>query len=131
MRFKETTKKILCIRTTYNPDKGRGEDKTVASIWRFAESVTDEVREQLTADELVQLENYLKSKNDNMAFYKQQFALQSRIVEEIKDGLKGLENPEIRGSVTPDQAAEIWAGLDAMRRAMRRAGFDRPAKTED
>lgn len=130
MRFKETGKKILCIRTTYNPDKKRGEDKTIVSVERWTPEITAEVRDLLTAEEVEQLQAYLQAKQSKQDTAMLRISLTGNLGTELERSTEALKAPEIAAKLTEKEAARLWAGLDAMRRELRRAGFDRPGKGE-
>lgn len=130
MRFKETGKKILCIRTSYNKDKGRGEDKTIVSLERWVPEITDEARMLLTPEELEQLQKLLQEKQVKQDTALLRMALTGVLGKELERAVEALKAPEIAAKLTELEAARIWKGLDDMRRELRKAGFGRPGKSE-
>lgn len=130
MRFRTSTKKIMCIRTTYVPGvdgvPGRGVDKTIASVDLWSTSVPEDVKALLDDGEQQQLQEFLNERQQRSDKLITGYALE-KLGKTLKTAAKALDNPEILGrELTQAEIAAIWEGLDAMRLKMKRAGYPRP-----
>jgi len=129
MRFKTSAKKIMCIRTVYQPGvdgkAGRGHDKTIISIDAWAKSVPDEAKELLDESELQQLQTYLKERQQHSDQVMAEYTLQ-KLGKTLQVAINGLEAPaDGARRLTDEEVSAIWAGLDGMRLMMKRAGYPR------
>lgn len=125
MQIREKGKKLLCIRTEYDPTKKRTFGKTVASQDKYMSTVSDEVCRHLTDAEVDQLKKWLSERKEKQSVdmlktslstfkYSARRAADALSVDELKDGLSS------------DEADEIWLALEKMSKAMRKAGFKKP-----
>lgn len=130
MRFKTSAKKIMCIRTTYQPGPdgkaGRGQDKTIISIDLWSKTVPDEAKALLDESEQQQLQAFLEERQQYSDQVLTEYTLQ-KLGKTLQVAIKGLEAPaDGARKLTDDEVAAIWAGLDGMRLMMKRAGYPRP-----
>lgn len=130
MRFKTSAKKIMCIRTTYVPGAdgaaGRGVDKTIVSVDRWATSVPEDAKALLDESEQQQLQALLDERQQQSDKLMTGYALE-KLGKTLQTAAKALESPEILGrELTQAEVVSIWEGLDAMRLKMKRAGYPRP-----
>lgn len=125
MQIREKGKKVLCIRTEYDPAKKRTFGKTVASQSLYMSTVSDEVCRLLSDEEVDQLKKWLSEREEKQSVdmlktslstfkYTARRAADALAVDELKDGL------------STEDADEIWAALEKMSKAMRKAGFKKP-----
>jgi hypothetical protein len=125
MRIKEKGQRLQLLRTEYVPEIKRGRDIMIGSLSKYAGSVPDDVRELLTADELEKLETYLTQRREASTVMMQGFALDT-LPSKLREAMEGLKSADKVAAMKPDHIAEIWACLDAMRTAMRKAGLSKP-----
>jgi hypothetical protein len=125
MRFKESKKIIMCIRTTYDIDKKRGVDKTIVSIDKYLTKVPQEAIDELEAEEVEQLQALLDARQKSHATLSASLAIRF-LPTHLNEAIKALGDESQRAQVTAETAEKIWAALDDMRRAMRKAGFAKP-----
>ncbi|MDM1709589.1 hypothetical protein HX137_02935 [Pseudomonas sp. 165] len=120
------------IRTTYDPVKKRGVEKLLCSFPITAQSMSDDVRAVLTNEEIKQLEDWFKAReierkreHEARELCHKRYLLRSAALalSNFRDSLK-IE--ELAGEFTPEHANELWAELDATRRALRKAGYAKP-----
>lgn len=125
MRFKESKKIIMCIRTTYDIDKKRGVDKTIVSIDKYLTKVPDEAIAELETEEVEQLQALLDARKKSHETLSASLSIRF-LPTHLNEAIKALGDEAQRAQVTAETAEKIWAALDDMRRAMRKAGFAKP-----
>lgn len=130
MRFKTSAKKIMCIRTTYQPGPdgkaGRGQDKTIISIELWSKTVPDEAKALLDESEQQQLQEFLDDRQKSNSEANSRYTLRG-LGKTLQVAINGLEAPaDGDRRLTDDEVTAIWAGLDSMRTMMKRAGYPRP-----
>ncbi|MCC8940327.1 hypothetical protein H8A99_28680 [Bradyrhizobium sp. Arg68] len=131
MQFREQARKIQCIRSTYNPATKRSDSSVVASFDRYADKIPSDLPE-LTEAERAELATWFEArqaaKAASMNTWRAQYG--GRALAELATAIQttGAE-------LTPDQAAAIWQGIEAVKKALRKHGHRRvkavqPAKPE-
>lgn len=126
MQFRVQGRKLQCLRSIYNSETKRSEQKLIARIPSYLREIpaADEENNlgELTPDEVKQLEIYLS--NAKAASDQTHLSLAVKTapgwLKQLSDGLATIP-------VTPDHANSIWAALDAVSKAMRKAGYKKPA----
>lgn len=131
MQFREQGKKIQCIRSTYNPATKRSGSNVVASFDRYSDKIPSELPE-LTEAERAELTAWFEARQATKAASMNTFRAQygGRSLTDLATAIqtKGAE-------LTPDQAAAIWQGIEAVKKALRKHGHRKvkvvqPAKPE-
>jgi len=125
MRIKEKGTRLQLLRTEYVPELKRGRDVMVGSLSKYDSRVPDDIKSLLSDDELAKLETHLKERQEASAAAMQGFAL-DMLPSKLRESIEALKSADKVASVTPEHAARIWAALDDMRTAMRKAGLARP-----
>lgn len=125
MQIRERGKKVVCIKTEYVPEKKRTYGKTVASQPKYMSTVSDEVCQQLTKEEVDELQKWLddRQKERNVDSIKADLS----IIRSVSNGAAEALEREL-GELTDDQAAEIWAGIARLQKALKKAGHPRPQR---
>lgn len=127
MQIREHGRQLLMIRTNYIPEKKRTVPVTVAKQDKWLSSVSDEVRQQLTKEEVEQLENWLSSRTEKQSVERLESSLS--IVEGVVcRSAKALSVESLASGLSPEKAAAIYAGMDALAKALRKAGHKKPAR---
>lgn len=127
MFFEERSTKILCRRVIY-VSGGNNKNETVVSFNKYSRPIPDEVRAKLTEDELGALQAWLDKRDQKTGKILDKLALDG-LADTLRRSIQALEVPEQVARLTPEKTAELWAELDEMRRALRKAGHPK-AKAE-
>lgn len=130
MRFRDKGNMIQCIRTTYDPSKGRGVDKLVGSLPGDSLFVPDELRALLEEDEEKALCNLLMDRlfERNKAAHR---AALTGLAATLTQARTALSNPDNVALLGPQETEKLWLELDEMRRALRAAGRPKPKPKAD
>ena len=125
MQIRESGKKVICIKTEYVPEKKRTYGRTVASQDRYLSTVSNEVRQQLSSDEVDELQKWLddRAKKDEVDTLK--FKL-STIGYSMSKAAEALETEA--GELDEKQAADAWEAISRLQKALKKAGHPRPRK---
>jgi hypothetical protein len=118
MQFREQGRKVQCIRSTYNPTTKRSDQRVVAAFSRYVDSLPGDLPE-LTESERGELATWFaarqSAKEANLNSFRARHGGQS-----LMDMATAIE--ATGAALTPEQAAAIWHGMDAIRRALRKHG---------
>lgn len=125
MQIRDKGKSILLIRTEYSKEKKRTFGKTVASFPRFHNQIPAEVREKLTPEEIEELESWLKKRTEKQSVDSMRTSLYLA-PHTLAAMVQALENEEGRANLTPQDAVKIWGHIEALTKALTKAGFKRP-----
>lgn len=115
----------------YSAEKKRGTVRFLGSFGYYNFSLSDELKENATADELAEVQAKIESMRHDQLKISQRAAC-FNLPDEIAKAVAGLSaamaatQPEER--VPADWDERMYAQLDALAKAMRRAGMKRPAK---
>jgi hypothetical protein len=123
MQFRVQANKIQFIRSVYNPGTKRCDQKLVGTMSRYAGEPTDDQIKNLTDDEKNQLSAYLKAKTGEVLASKRRMAV-NYLAEHIEHGHQAI----LAGEPIKDPL-ELWNQIDALQKALKKAGFKKPAKT--
>lgn len=124
MQIREQGKKIQFIRSTYRPELKKSTSQLVATCGRYARELPPEEAAKLKPEELEQVKAYFEKKAADEIAWRTRYSVESlpetlqRAVAYLADG----------GELKPEKAAEIWAGMAALQKALKKAGHPRPAK---
>jgi hypothetical protein len=116
------------MRSVYDPAKKRGTPNQIASQDAYHNSVTKEVREKLTEEEIIQFQKWIDDRAEGKKKARRNIDL-SLLKGNIKSSSNSLnlggrfEDDDVKES--PD---EIFAALDELKKALRKAGYKRPQK---
>lgn len=127
MFFEERSTKILCRRVIY-VSGANNRNETVASFNKYSRPIPDEVRAKLTEEELVALQAWLDKRDQKTDKILDKLALDG-LADTLRRSIQALEVPELAAKLTPEKVTALWAELDEMRRALRKAGHPK-AKAE-
>jgi len=125
MQIREKGKKILCIKTEYKPDLKRTVGVTVASQEIGLSTVSDEVRQLLTKEDVDQLEKWLseRTKNRSVASASNSLSVAHYSVRRITESLS-VESA--KNSLSAENADSLWHAIADLQKALKKAGFSKP-----
>lgn len=125
MRIQVRGKRIVCIDRRYSINLKYSVDKTVASFSKFETTIPDRVKNLLTPLEHADLLIFMGNRRVEL----HQIMLQegaSNIADQLKVAKQAIESGI---SISADQAAGVYAGLDALAETLKAVGFQRPASS--
>ncbi len=126
MQFREQGKKIQCIRSTYDPATKRSHQAVIASFDRWADKLPSDELEGLTDAERQELAGWFAShraqKIGRLNAYKARTG--GETLTDLADAIRSA------GTLTDEQAAALWCGLDAVAKALKKAGHPRPKRSD-
>jgi hypothetical protein len=122
MQIRVQGNKIQLIRTHYIKEKKRTEGKVFASLKLFTYIIPDSVRDELTSDEIKQLENFLSKLKESDTINELRYHLSSISTDTIMAS-KALSVEELVVSFTPEKAAAIYSSIDVLKKALKKAGY--------
>lgn len=125
MQIREKGRKVLCIRTEYVPEKKRTYGRTVARQPAHLSTVTKEVRQQLTKEEVDELEEWLSKRAESRAVDSLDIRL-SFVASYMTSAADALEVDSLREGLSTEQADAIWQAHERLSKALRRHGFRKP-----
>ena len=130
MQIREKGMRLVLIRTKYDSTVKRGVSKQIGSLSKFETVIPDDVRPNLEADEIEQLEQFLaesaaarSARNQASTVKTGQYSLGQLV--------SALGDPEAVKELDQARADAIWEQISALQKALKKAGFKRPRKTED
>lgn len=139
MQIREQGKKIQLIRTHYNKDKKRTEGKVFDSFEIYLSTIPENIRPQLSDEEVDQLESYLSERSKKSSVDSLRNSL-SAVNYTLSKAAKALSVDEIREKFSDTYVDDVWTAfeqLDAdkiyaamaeMAKALKKAGYKKPAK---
>lgn len=129
MQFREKGKKILCIRTEYRPEAKRTVGVTIASFDKYASVAPEDVRQKLRDDEALQLNDWLNERAKNQSVDGLKISL-STVAFSARRASKALTVEGVKDGLSIEDADEIWGAIGELSKALRKAGFKKPASTK-
>jgi len=106
------------LRSSYDEPAKRSRQKLIGSVKSWSLSLSPELREKMTEEEVAEAEAYFdKIKTEQAERQKQ------RAVSGAKTDLTSLAKHIENQDVTAEQAQAIFAGLDVVKKALRKKGF--------
>lgn len=129
MQIREKGRKILCIRTEYRPEQKRTVGITVASMNSGLSTIPEDVCQQLTKEEVDQLEKWLSDRKQFKADDRLRMSL-STVKYAVGRTADALAVDSIAMYLSNSEADEIWAGIDRLTKALKKAGHPRPKQTK-
>ena len=132
MQIRTQAKKIQLIRTHYKTEKKRTEGKVFKTfdICSTYAGVPSDVAELLNEDEVTQLKDWfeareLRNKNSSAEFHISNGAWSIGFIRQAIDNEAG------RASITEEKANAIYEAMDELKKALKKAGFDKPVKVKE
>ena len=123
MQIKERGKKVVCIKTEYVPEKKRTYGRQVASQYRYLSTVSDDARQQLTDEEVEELQEWLDKREQKAAKSRLRVSL-SLAVDYTAEAAEALE--EGVAELTEEKANKLWEDMARLQKALKKAGHPRP-----
>lgn len=97
----------------------------MASFNKYSSTIPQEVRELLEPGEIDQVEEFLAQKQAALKESTLKGSL-SNLPWALAQVHEALQSPQHYSHLSPEKVAEIWEGLDRVRKSMRKAGFVKP-----
>ena len=126
MQFKRQGRRVQVLAYRgYDKEKRRAIVKMMGSIDVYSHELSDGLVENLTDEERIELQSYIETERQaeekRIRLYSAKSAA-SRIFE-VADTIQG-------GDFEPSEAwaADTWAAIEALTKAMRKAGYPKPRK---
>lgn len=129
MQIREQGRQLQCIRTEYVPEKKRTYGRVVAKQNRYLSTITDEVRQLLTEEEVDELETYLSKREERESVARMKGAL-STVNYYMSQAAIALSVDELKDDLGSGEVEAIYRGMEELAKALRKAGFKRPVKAK-
>lgn len=129
MQIREQGRQLQCIRTEYVPEKKRTYGRVVAKQNRYLSTITDEVRQLLTEEEVDELETYLSKREERESVARMKGAL-STVNYYMSQAAIALSVDELKDDLGSGEVEAIYRGMEELTKALRKAGFKRPVKAK-
>lgn len=123
MQFREQGKKVQCIRSSYDQASKRSHQKVIATFDRQADKISSECLSLLTAVEQQELNKWFAAR--------QLVTAEKKIKAQACSGaqtLADLAKAITAERLTAEQASDIWRGLAAVAKSLRKAGHAQPKR---
>lgn len=126
MHVRQQGSNLVLIRTTYDAERKRGVQSTIARIPAYTrpDGVPSEVRSQLTVEESGQLDDYLKARADGERFESQKRSLATVAT------FMGQAAEALADGVTPKNPDAVWEAMSALQKALKKAGYLKPTRAK-
>lgn len=129
MQFREKGKKILCIRTEYRAEAKRTFPVTVVTFDKYLSTAPEEVCRQLEKEEVEQLKKWLADRKEKSTVDSKKMYL-SHVAYSMTQAAAALEDDSLSGGLSELGVESIFKGLEALKKAMKKAGFKQAEKTK-
>jgi hypothetical protein len=123
MMFRESGKKVHCLRSEYCPEIKRTKAKSVASFDKWLSTAPDEVCQKLEKEEVDQLKDWLSKRAEKESADMMKSSL-SHVGYSIRRATEALAVEDIAATLTADQGADLFDAIAELRKALKRAGFE-------
>ena len=130
MQIREHGKQLLMIRTAYNKEKKRTEPVTVAKQERYMSTVSDNVRQQLTNDEVEHLEKWLSQRTEKSSVSMLNYHL-STIDSTVRQATEAMSVPELAIKMNSERATELYLLIGSFEKALKKAGYKKTKQTKE
>lgn len=126
MQFKRQGRRVQVLAYRgYDKEKRRAIIKMMGSIDVYSYEPPDNLIKNLTDDEKTELQSYIQKERQAAEKKSRQYSAKSAAsrIAEVADTIKA-------GDFEPSEAwaADTWAAIDALTKAMRKAGYSKPRK---
>lgn len=126
MQFKKKGSKINVLAYRgYDREKRRAVVKMVGSMSAYTYTPSENLLENLTADEKEELQKYIEDARQESGRQARRYAVDV-IPSRLADATEAISAGEVEPSA--EWAAEVWAAMTALGKALRRAGLPRPRR---
>ena len=127
MQFKRQGRRVQVLAYRgYDKEKRRAIVKMMGSIDVYSYEPSDGLIENLTDEEKTELQSYIETERQSAEKRSRQYSAKSAAsrIKEVADTIKA-------GDFEPSEAwaADTWAAIEALTKAMRKAGYPKPRKT--
>ncbi len=124
MQFREQGKKVQCIRSSYDPVSKRSHQKVAATFDRLADQMPAVEVVNLTDGERQALAVWFNARQWVKAerLKQQRASIAGETLAELAESIRG------GGCLSVEQAGTVWRGMDAIAKALRRAGHPKPKR---
>lgn len=126
MQFKRQGRRVQVLAYRgYDKQKRRAIVKMMGSIDAYSYEPSDGLIDNLTDEEKKELQSYIETERQAAEKLSRQYSAKSAAsrIKEVADTIRG-------GDFEPSEAwaADTWAALDELSKAMRKAGYPKPRK---
>lgn len=123
MQIRERGQKVICIKTEYVPEKKRTYGRQVASQDKYMSTVSEDVRQQLSKEEVDEFQNWLDDRQKKRSVDSHKFNL-LMLSDRLGSAAEALERD--LSELSGDDAALVWAGIVRLQKALKKSGHPRP-----
>lgn len=118
MQIRKRGMRLEFLRSTYDTEAKRSRQKLIGSTHDWSLALPTELREKMTEEEIAEAEAYFdKTKTEQAERQKERAVAGARI--DLSSLAKSIDDQD----VTAEQAEAIFAGLDKVKKALRKQGF--------
>lgn len=122
MQFRIQGKQLQLIRSVYDSSKKRCVQHVIHTLSKWNDKMpSDDKIEKLTASEKEELSAYFAKKADENLASDRRNSLHS-----VENKFRALVDAISSSQLTEKQSADIWDGLSAVQKAMKKAGHTKP-----
>lgn len=127
MHVRQQGSNLVLIRTTYDAERKRGVQSTIARIPAHTrpDGVPSEVRSQLTVEESCQLDDYLNARATGERLESQKMSL-TTVATFMSQATEALA-----AGVMPKNPDAVWQAMAALQKALKRAGYPKPTRAAE
>ncbi len=130
MQVREQGKQILLVRTHYDAAKKRTEGKVFAKFERYVSTIPDSIRPLLNLEpinEIEQLERFFIDRKEKDAYDLDCMYLRT-IDQYIKRTIKALASEKVAPLLGKRKAGELYESIELLKKALKKAGYEKPVK---
>jgi len=126
MQFREQARRIQVLAYRgYDKEKKRAIIKLLGSFDRYSFSPSDGLLDNLTAEEKIELEAHIETMRQSIEKTSRQYGARN-VASRIASAADSITREEF--DISDDWATDTWAAVDALTKAMRKAGYPKPHK---
>jgi hypothetical protein len=125
MQIRIRKHRVECIRTHYDPDRGRGRTQSLGSFSRYASVVPADLWSSLTEAEQAQLTAWLEAEKARQSIAEERHRANT-LPESLRQVAAWCERPETSQEAVEALAREAWDAWSRLKQAMRKRGVTRP-----
>ncbi len=126
MQFREQAHRIQVLAYRgYDKEKKRAIIKLLGSFDRYSFSPSDGLLDNLTAEEKIELEAHIETMRQSVEKTNRQCGARN-VASRIVSAADSITREEF--DISDEWAADTWAAIDALAKAMRKAGYPKPRK---
>jgi hypothetical protein len=125
MQIREKGKKVLFLRTKYDKEAKRTFSHTVGSQDIGLSTVSEEVRQLLSNEEVDQLENWLSERTKKQSVDSASTSLSVAHIS-VRRIAESLSVDGAGNSLTTEKADLLWNALGDLQKALKKAGHPKP-----